>query len=256
MPKKIVILTLLTFLCAISLVIGQQQQDSFVMTPELRKAVIQDIPKILDENYIFPDVAKKMSELILRRLQEGAYDDLTNPMKFCDAVTDDMRSVSKDKHLSLTYSPEEVEQTRKLNGQDETQKQEAQAKYLSMMQKDNFGFSKVERMNGNVGYVSLHFFHSADVAGPTAVAAMNFLSYSDAIIIDLRENGGGDPTQIQLITSYFFKEPTHLNDLYYRRDNSTENYWTLPYVPGHTMPDVDLYVLTSSYTFRRRRICL
>ena len=106
-------------------------------------AVIQDIPKILDENYIFPDVAKKMSELILRRLQEGAYDDLTNPMKFCDAVTDDMRSVSKDKHLSLTYSPEEVEQTRKLNGQDETQKQEAQAKYLSVMQKDNFGFSKV-----------------------------------------------------------------------------------------------------------------
>jgi C-terminal processing protease CtpA/Prc len=211
--------------------------------------VIQDIPKILDENYIFPDVAKKMSELILQRLQAGAYDNLTDPMKFCDAVTDDLRSVSKDKHLSLAYSTEEVEQNQKLKSQDETQKQEARAKYLASLQEDNFGFRKVERLGGNVGYVSLHFFASADVGGATAIAAMNFLSYTDAIIIDLRDNGGGDPTQIQLISSYFFKEPTHLNDLYFRRDNRTENYWTLPYVPGPTMPDVDLYVLTSGFTF-------
>jgi hypothetical protein len=54
---------------------------------------------------------------------------------------------------------------------------------------------------------------------------------------------------IQLMTSYFFPEPTHLNDIYTRREDKTENYWTLPYVPGRKMDSVDLYVLTSSYTF-------
>jgi retinol-binding protein 3 len=249
MSRKAMMLTFFYFAFAISVAIGQQTNETFQMTPELRQAIIQDIPKLLDESYIYPDVAKKMGELIVKRFQEGAYNSLSDPKEFCKAVTVDMRSVSNDKHLSFAYAPEEVEQTRKLKGQDENQKKEAEAKYLATIQEDNFGFRKVERLNGNVGYVSLHFFHSADIAGPTAIAAMNFLSYTDAVIIDLRDNGGGDPTQIQLILSYFFKEPTHLNDLYYRRDNLTENYWTLPYVPGHMMPDVDLYVLTSSYTF-------
>ena len=242
-------LTFFYFALAISAAISQQQNETFQMTPELRQAVIQDIPKLLDESYIYPDVAKKMGDLIQKRFQEGAYNNLSDPKEFCKAVTVDMRSISKDKHLSFAYAPEEVQQMRKMKGQDETQKQEARAKYMSALQKNDFGFRKVEHLSGNVGYVSLNTFESADEAGATAIAAMNFLSYSDAVIVDLRENGGGDPTQIQLITSYFFKEPTHLNDLYYRRNNLTENYWTLPYVPGHTMPDVDLYVLTSSYTF-------
>ncbi len=78
---------------------------------------------------------------------------------------------------------------------------------------------------------------------------MNFLAYCDAIIVDLRQNGGGDPAQIQLISSYFFEEPVHLNDLYARATDRTENYWTLPYVPGAEASKADLYVLTSARTF-------
>jgi C-terminal processing protease CtpA/Prc len=78
---------------------------------------------------------------------------------------------------------------------------------------------------------------------------MNFLAYCDAVIVDLRQNGGGDPAQIQLISSYFFAEPVHLNDLYYRAANKTENYWTLPYVPGPKPVNADLYILTSARTF-------
>ncbi len=78
---------------------------------------------------------------------------------------------------------------------------------------------------------------------------MNFLAYCDAIIVDLRQNGGGDPAQIQLISTYFFDEPVHLNDLYARAEDRTDNYWTLPYVPGPKAADADLYILTSARTF-------
>ena len=83
-----------------------------------------------------------------------------------------------------------------------------------------------------------------------AVGAMAFLANCDALIIDLRENGGGSPEMIQLLSSYFFSgEPRHLNSFYYRMDEKTEQYWTQPYVPGAKLADTDLYVLTSGYTF-------
>jgi hypothetical protein len=83
----------------------------------------------------------------------------------------------------------------------------------------------------------------------TAIAAMNFLAYTDAIIFDLRQNGGGSPSMIQLIMSYFFEEPIHLNSFYVRETDSIQQFWTQAYVQGPRMADVDIYVLTSDYTF-------
>ena len=88
-----------------------------------------------------------------------------------------------------------------------------------------------------------------DLTGSTAVAAMNFLSNVDAIIFDLRENGGGDPKMIALISTYLFGKRTHLNDLWERKGDATDQYWTLPYVPGKRLEDKPVCVLTSKQTF-------
>jgi C-terminal processing protease CtpA/Prc len=70
------------------------------------------------------------------------------------------------------------------------------------------------------------------------------------LIIDVRQNGGGAPGMVALICSYFFAgEPVHLNDLYWRPTNSTEQWWTLAYVPGRRYVGKDIYVLTSKRTF-------
>jgi C-terminal processing protease CtpA/Prc len=79
---------------------------------------------------------------------------------------------------------------------------------------------------------------------------MNFLADTDALIVDLRKNGGGDPAMVALLCSYFFGvESVHLNDIYFRPDDSTQQYWTSPFVPGRKYTDKDVYVLTSGYTF-------
>jgi C-terminal processing protease CtpA/Prc len=78
---------------------------------------------------------------------------------------------------------------------------------------------------------------------------MAFLAGSDAVIIDLRQNGGGSPSMIQLISSYFFEEPVHLNSFYIRDEDKTKQFWSHAHVEGERMADIDLYVLTSGMTF-------
>ena len=89
-----------------------------------------------------------------------------------------------------------------------------------------FGFRKVEILPGNIGYLDFRFFANAGDGGPTAIAAMNFLAHTDALIFDLRQNGGGNPSMIQLISSYLFEEPVHLNSFYIRKGDSTQQFWT------------------------------
>jgi C-terminal processing protease CtpA/Prc len=79
---------------------------------------------------------------------------------------------------------------------------------------------------------------------------MNLLSNSDALIIDLRKNGGGSPAMVAYLSSYLFgSEPVHLNSLYWRKTGKTQEWWTDPEVPGPHMPEVPVYVLISGYTF-------
>jgi C-terminal processing protease CtpA/Prc len=79
---------------------------------------------------------------------------------------------------------------------------------------------------------------------------MNFLANAEALIIDLRQNGGGEPGAVALISSYLFgPEPVHLSDIYWRPDNETRQWWTLPYVPGKRLTGKDVYILTSRRTF-------
>jgi hypothetical protein len=116
--------------------------------------------------------------------------------------------------------------------------------------RQNFGFVRVERLAGNIGYVDLRGFMPPAIAGETATAAMTFLGSADAVIFDLRQNGGGDPTMVAFITSYLFgPQPVHLNDFYSRPTNETRPSWTLAYVPGRRLTDKDVYILTSSRTF-------
>ena len=113
----------------------------------------------------------------------------------------------------------------------------------------NCAFDRVEVLPDNIGYVKFNAFISPSDCSQTAIAAMGFVANADALIFDLRDNHGGDPAMIALICSYLFDRPTHLNDLWNRKENFARQWWTLPYVPGKRLPNVPVYVLTSSRTF-------
>lgn len=245
--RWILIFTLLALLSA-PLIFSQEAKD-MALEASLKQAIVDDISRLLNQSYIFAETAKKMEELIRSRLKNGDYDKLSGAPEFAQAVSQDLLSVSKDKHLGFAYAPEQAAEMRRRMSQNEDEAGAARERQLAAAKRDNFGFRRVEQLAGNIGYLDFRVFASAGQAGGTAVASLNFLAYCDAVIIDLRQNGGGDPAQIQLISSYFFPEPTHLNDIYTRSEDKTENFWTLPYVPGPKPVNADLYILTSAWTF-------
>src|SRR5678816_2628408 len=105
-------------------------------------------------------------------------------------------------------------------------------------------------MPGNIGYIELSGFDGSAEGGAVAQNAMQFLQYTDALIFDLRRNGGGDPNMIVLLLSHLYGEDdrVHINDFETRTDPIMPQYWTLTTVPGPRFVDKPVYVLTSKRT--------
>ena len=209
-----------------------------------RTEVIEGALKHLDAAYIFADVAKKMRDAVAARVANHEYDSITSARALADTLTKHLQEVSKDKHLRVRYSSDPLPARRNEPTPEE------RARFIENARRTNHGFNKLERLQGNVGYLELFGFSGLPEAGTTAVAAMNFLSNADALIIDLRQNGGGSPDMIGLITSYLVDERVHLNDFYYRERDEMQQFWTWPYVEGRRFgTSKPVYVLTSNRTF-------
>jgi hypothetical protein len=243
----IVVLTTILLSPIVGKAQGPGSQPDMTIDAATRSAVVEGALKNLNDFYVFPETAKKMEQAIRERAQKKEYDQITSAKTLADTLTAHLQEVSHDKHLRVRYSFEAMPE-RKDNVEPTAEERE---QFLNFLRMTNFGFEKVERLSGNIGYLDLRGFTPAQFGAETVVAAMNFLANTDALVIDLRRNGGGDPAMVALISSYLFNaEPVHLNDLYWREGDSTRQWWTLPYVPGKRYGDKkDVYVLTSKYTF-------
>jgi retinol-binding protein 3 len=211
-----------------------------------RQRVIDGVAKNLNEFYVYPDLAQKMADAVRANQKQGDYDALTDPDAFANRLTKDLQAVSHDKHLRVNYSPVKLPPD---EGKEQKPTPEEEAQFRKMLERTNCSFQKVEILPRNIGYLKFNAFPDPTFCGATVVAAMNFLAHVDAIIFDLRENGGGHPEMVAMISSYLFAKPTHLNDLYNRSEDFTTQYWTLPYLPGTTLADKPAFVLTSKSTF-------
>jgi peptidase S41-like protein len=218
--------------------------EDVVLDARSRQRVIDGAVANLKEFYVFPDVAQKMADALESHLRSGHYDAITEGASFAAVLTEHLQAVSHDKHLHVVYNP-----FKRPSGQPQPSAGDNQAQIQKQVQRINCGFEKLEILPGNIGYLKFNMFADPAICGSTASAAMNFLAHVDAIIFDLRDNGGGDPKMIALISSYLFNQPTHLNDIYDRKEDSTTQYWTLPFVPGVRLPDTPAFVLTSKNTF-------
>ena len=222
-------------------------QPDLTIDATVRSSVIEAALKNLNDNYVFPETAKKMEQAVRDRMSRKEFDQIVSAKALAAELQKALQDVSHDKHLRVLYSAE----TLPPDGERREAGSEELARQLEFMRTVNFGFEKVERLPGNIGYIDLRGFQPARFGAETVVAAMNFVANTDALIFDLRRNGGGDPAMVALISSYLFgPEPVHLNDLYFRPADSTRQWWTLPYVPGKRYGDQkEVYVLTSSRTF-------
>jgi C-terminal processing protease CtpA/Prc len=214
-----------------------------VVSSEVRGDVVSKLVENMTNNYVFPEKAEEVSVLVRSKLSNGEYDSFEDGAEFAKALTEDVQQVTRDKHIRVLFrlEPPAVK--------SEETEAALYEEYLKKSKANNYGFHKVERLSGNIGYIDLRNFVEPQLGGETAVNAMNFINNTEALIFDLRKNGGGSPGMIALLSSYLFEDVTHLNNFYFRPENLNTQTWTLSYVPGKKYLDKPVYVLTSDYTF-------
>jgi Peptidase family S41 len=210
---------------------------------EARHRVIDRAIAIVTKYYVDADVAQKMAIAIREHERNGDDNGATDGSTFAGLLTRQMRDVSHDKYVAMIYSTVTTREHSPAPTADEV------ARYRKEMENNNCTFEKVTILPHNIGYLKFNSFPDASICGPTAAAAMAKLNHGDAIIFDLRDNPGGYSNMVAVIATYLFDRPTHLNDFYDRGENSREESWTLPPIPGNRLADKPAFVLTSSTTF-------
>ncbi len=237
-------------LCSLSCTALDGQE---VLSETEKKDAIDDLAEQLNDRYVYPETGKKLSAHLQNQWEQGEYASLTSSTAFADRLTQDLQEISQDLHLRVRFEPEQNKHMREMYTQED--EFEIPESFLKALKRDNYGFQEIRILPGNVGYLDLRaFIDPADGngnAGEVASAAMNYLAHADAILFDLRRNGGGSPGMIQLLTSFLYSdgERVHLNSFYFRPSDETTQTWTLPFVPGKRNPDAKIFVLTSRNTF-------
>ena len=211
-------------------------------TTQLVEAALRRI----DAEYIVEDTAAEIAAHVRGRLAAGAYEQLDGP-GLCAAVTADFQQVAADRHLRLLWSdePEPLEEGEGADGAED------EDFFAALARAENQGIRRVERLEGNIGYIETTLVAEPGEAAPCIDAAMTLLAHTDALILDLRANRGGSTYGMAYWCSYLFPggESTHLTDVYRRTTDSTQQFWTMPYLPAPRYLDRPVYLLTGPVTF-------
>ncbi|MFI7543865.1 S41 family peptidase [Actinoplanes sp. NPDC049599] len=203
--------------------------------------IIDEALDLLCANYIFPAKATEAAAAIRARRAAGEYDGLDEEI-LAARLTADLAEVCADKHLRVRIRDADLH--------DVLTHDEMAAAYREGLRHANYGIARVERLDGNVGYLDLRQVAEASMGGRAIAAAMELIAHTAALIIDLRKNRGGAPNGVTFWTSYLFRDDeTHLNDIYDGPSGRTRQFWSLAYLPGARYPDAPVFVLTSDVTF-------
>jgi|GEM_PF-229507 len=229
------------------------------LTPVQIHAVVDSLCSRLQEAYIFPDTAARIAQYLQAQYEKGAYSNYRDPRELVIRLRSDLRTAHHDDHLRLEYRQPERETgatrgQRAGNGEapqlqepdtagEAQRRREDNARRLAEAREKNFSFVRAEVLPGNIGYVRLDGFTGfVDEAMPTISSAFRFVSHTQALIIDVRSNGGGSPWMVTRVESYFFPERTHMNDIVSRYEGTTEM-WTDPGKTDGLYLSMPVYIL-------------
>ena len=207
-------------------------------TPSQNRATVAAVATQIREQYFDADKAKQIANELEQQAAAGNFDQYRHGGELATALSSTLRA--KDNHFGVLYSAAATEgaapPTRSISRQ-------------LNMQRQNFGFKRVEILPGNIGYLALDQFANPGFDDPASAAkvaadnALNFMVNSSAVIIDLRQNGGGSPEMVGYLVSAFTAADAPIYNQFRQRQGSfseaPSQFFAKPRL------DVPLYLLIS-----------
>jgi tetratricopeptide (TPR) repeat protein len=205
-----------------------------------RDGVLRKVGDLIESKYVLADKAKGFADEFRAKCGSGAYDALPDAKGFAERVSADLVAITQDKHLNFrVIVSSDI-------GEKAVGSLHHPIRYFRLRAKENAGFTRLEWIEPGIGYLDLRRFYSFDQAKDMALAAMTFLANARAIIIDVRENGGGSG---DYLSSYFLPFPTQLTGLVTRADGELTESWTRSDIGMAPRTDVPVFILTGPNTF-------
>jgi len=182
----------------------------------LANETVLEVAKIIEETYVLPEIAKKTALKLRSKVKAGDYKQLANDTKeLAKALSKDMVEISNDQHMFIEFLGSKEEQKKQEQGFEDW--------WMDRAPSVNFGVTKVEILQGNIGYLKYTSFYPIEMATPALQAAMTMLKNTNGLILDLRRNGGGEESTAGALMATFLPEASeHPFYIEYRNKKITE----------------------------------
>ncbi len=237
MPKKPLIKGLAVAL--LSLAFSAQARE----TP---RVYVEGIAAAIEEHYFDEARAKKIAADLRSAAATGKFDALQNERELSSELGTWL--VPFDTHFKVSWAEPEPASAA---ARDSTLPERVIPSSDSAKRK-NYGVRDVEVLPGNIGYLDLRQFSGFEFGEPgqparqAVDAGLQLLSGTNAMIIDLRENGGGAPQMVCYLSSAFVKKDSNIFNTFHGRGR------TMSEAPldWHPQPRLDtpLFILISART--------
>jgi hypothetical protein len=226
----------LSFCAFASSVDGPASRPEDVIDAQLVRESVVSTVELLNEIYVYPETARRVGIEMLRRLDSGAYDRIASKQEFADRISEELVELSGDGHMGVMVAEGDAPPTHVLK--------ETVDRFRL-----NYGFQRVEVLDGNIGYLKINKFHQDEEAEQVADHALGFLGNTDALIIDLTECKGGSPELVRHLLSHFFADGTSLWSIIDRNGETIHEAVSKAGVgSGRFKRDFPLFVLTGPDT--------
>jgi retinol-binding protein 3 len=204
----------------------QQPAERPALDAASRALAVESVASIVEVNYPWPDTARMIADHVRGRHAASAYDTIPTLAELANALTRDLRAINGDVHLGVFGgSPG------------------GPGMMASGSAGPPTGIDRVERLDGNVGYLKLNRFIGGDAAFDAVAQALDSLDGTDAMVLDLRGIPGGNAQMSHFILSHFMPPDVHYLNVLSVATGETSTRHTLSEVPGPRRVDVPLYVL-------------
>ena len=208
------------------------------------RGVVDRAIDLIAHNYVFPEARPAIVARLRANESAGRYD-VTGAGELAGRLSPDLAAAGNDKHLWIKYDPAQAGAL--AHGHHS---QDARAFSAREGRLHNEGYEALRILPGNIRYLDLTGFRWNGAATQRALAdAMRFLGGGDAVIIDLRTNGGGEAEAVQALVSYFLPPDHRLLMTFHEGANGKGNVTrVIDKLPAPRLTGKPLYVLTSGDT--------